>query len=340
MNQTLITKKTPLLNERGNLTQPGYCVKNLYTYDRDKIRAGATRIKEWDFYQVSNSRYMMQMTLADISLGGAGAFTLIDMQTGKRYDSMGLSLLTFGKLGLESDTEAPHYIYKKQKNFDFSVEVTQKKRMLRLNAKAGGKPVKVEVDLDIMPDLESMTMAVPFSRPGYFYLNQKINSMPASGTVTIGSEVIKFDPEDSFGVLDWGRGVWPYKCSWYWGNGTTRLENGKLFGFEIGWGFGDMSAASENMLFYDGKAHKINGVFLKKDENDWMLPWTFSSDDGRFEMTMTPFYDNYTSSRVLVLGNKCHQVFGEWNGKVVLDNGEVLEIRDMVAFCEFSDNRW
>ena len=56
---------------------------------------------------------------------------------------------------------------------------------------------------------------------------------------------------------------------------------------------------------------------------------------------MKPAYDNYTSSRVLgLVGNRCHQVFGLWSGTVRLDDGTTLEIRDMTAFCEKSDNRW
>ena len=66
----------------------------------------------------------------------------------------------------------------------------------------------------------------------------------------------------------------------------------------------------------------------------------FTSSDGRFEMTMTPFYDNYTKSRVLFIGNICHQVFGKWTGTVTLDDGTVLDINDMVAFCEISVNMW
>lgn len=69
--QVLITEKTPLLNENGALTKPGYCFNNMYEYDRSAIKANPTRIKEWDFYQISNGRYCIQFTIADISLGGA-----------------------------------------------------------------------------------------------------------------------------------------------------------------------------------------------------------------------------------------------------------------------------
>lgn len=336
MEQTQITHRIPLLDEKGNVAKPGYCVRGLYAYDRSLIQAGKTRIKEWDFYQVSNERYTVQLCIADISLGGAAFFSLFDMQTGKRVEEMALSLFTFGKLGLEPDAEKPHKVEIKKGNNVYYTAFTGDKRVLHIDS----KKVKMHIEMDVMPDLESLTMAVPFARDGYFYLNQKINSMPATGSIKTGGKEYTFTPDTAFGVLDWGRGVWPHKCSWYWGNGTTWLPDGKLFGFEIGWGFGDMSAATENTLFYDGRAHKIEEVFLQKDEKDWLAPWVFTSSDGRFEMTMTPFFDNYTSSRVLVVGNRCHQVFGKWNGTATLNDGTVLQIKDMIAFCEFSDNRW
>ena len=44
--------------------------------------------------------------------------------------------------------------------------------------------------------------------------------MRAEGTVRIGEEEYRFAPEDSFAVLDWGRGVWTYHNTWYWGSAS------------------------------------------------------------------------------------------------------------------------
>ena len=97
---------------------------------------------------------------------------------------------------------------------------------------------------------ESMVIATPFDKDKHFYYNQKINCMRAEGTVTYGyhNRTYTFDPADSFAVLDWGRGVWTYKNTWYWGS-ASGLVDGERFGFNIGYGFGNTSAASENMLF-------------------------------------------------------------------------------------------
>ncbi len=338
MKNVHITEPIDLLDKNGNVSKPGYAVKaDIYKYDRSKIKANPTRIKEWDFYQFNTDRYMVQIVIFDISLGGSVSLCLLDLKTGKKEETMVLDLLTNGKYQMPSSAEKPHKILYNKHNCTLSINVADGKREIKFNHKNFAADILVREQ----PNHESMVMAVPFKKDGYFYYNQKMNCMTAEGFVKTPSMYLKLEPDNSFCVLDWGRGVWPYKCDWFWGNGTTKLENGKLFGFEIGWGFGDMSAASENMLFYDGKAHKIGNITMFRNENNLMDPWCFKTDDGRFEMTMIPLHDNYTSSRVAgIIGNQCHQVFGYWSGKAILDDGTAIEIKDVIAFCEHSDNRW
>ena len=139
---------------------------------------------------------------------------------------------------------------------------------------------------------DSMVICTPFDKPGHFYFNQKINCMRAKGCVTYGQRRYEFDPADSFGVLDWGRGVWTYHNTWYWGSASYHV-GGVPFGWNIGYGFGDCSAATENMLFYNGRAHKLSRV-------QFNIPAVSATscrrgpsppDDGRFEMDFTPVLD-------------------------------------------------
>lgn len=342
--QNEVTVPTPLLDENGALTSPGYCVHNYYEYDSSAIKASKLRIKEWDFYQFSNSRYMVQITVSDIYVGGGYFFALVDMQTGQKYEASSMSLLTMGNCNLEANAEKDHIISVDKKNFKLTIEVANGERRFNFDGYAGDKHITCNVTASQFADHESLTMAVPFEWDDHFYLDQKMNCMPVTGNITLDGETIDFSPEDTFLLLDWGRGVWPYRSSWYWGNGSTVLDDGRTFGFEIGFGFGDLTEFTENTVFIsDGDnlvAHKLEHVFIEKDAENWMGEWKFTSNDGRFEMTMTPVYDNYTSNRFVVAGNQCHQVFGKWNGYVILDNGEKIEVRDMMAFCEYSDNLW
>ena len=206
-----------------------------------------------------------------------------------------------------------------------------------------GKPIKGSITLEKMDD-DSMVIATPYKESKvHFYYNQKINCMPASGKVEFDTKEYIFDEKNSFGTLDWGRGVWTYKNTWYWGS-ASGLYEGKRFGFNIGYGFGDTSNASENMLFYEGKGHKLSQVTFnipqKDGKDDFLSPWTFTSDDGRFEMDFVPVMDRAANTDFIILGSNQHQVFGRFSGKAILDDGRIIEIKDFLGFAEKVANKW
>ena len=148
-----------------------------------------------------------------------------------------------------------------------------------------------------------------------------------------------FNPETDYGTLDWGRGVWTYDNTWYWGSGNKKI-NGKPFGFNIGYGFGDTSKASENMLFYDGKCHKLDDVTFHIPTDSYTDPWTFTSSDGRFEMDFMPIIDRSAKINAGIIVTDQHQVFGKMSGKVILDDGMILDIQELTCFAEKVHNKY
>lgn len=161
--------------------------------------------------------------------------------------------------------------------------------------------------------------------------------MTARGRAVCGGKEYIFG-DGAFGLLDWGRGVWPFHNEWYWSNGTGTVD-GKIFGFNLGTGFGNTSQASENMLFYNGKYHKLGRVHFDLD-TEYMKPWRLYDDEGRLDLTLTPCYDRTTRMKVLFVDNCCHQMFGGFSGRAVLDDGTVLQIDDLQAFAEHAVNNW
>ncbi|HQN74560.1 MAG TPA: DUF2804 domain-containing protein, partial [Bacillota bacterium] len=116
--------------------------------------------------------------------------------------------------------------------------------------------------------------------------------------------------------------------------------DGIRVGYNIGYGFGDTSMATENMIFYDGKAHKLNNVRFEIDDNDFMKPWRFISDDGRMDLTMSPILDRRDNTNLLIIKNIGHQVFGKINGHLILDNGKKILIQDKIGFAEKITNHY
>lgn len=339
-----ITQVIPLLDGNGNLTQPGYAKKLLPVYDRSKVKGGFARRKEWDYYYVGNDRYGVALTIADNSYMGLDSISFLSFE-GEPWQitKSPMRIFPMGKTALPA-TSAEGVSTISGNGYSISFFVREGKRVLNAHMEEfkDRQAIDVELTLTNEPE-ESMVICTPFEKPAHFYYNQKINCMRASGTVRLGPELYTFKPENSFGVLDWGRGVWTYHNTWYWGS-ASGLVDGVDFGFNIGYGFGDTSAASENMLFYAGKAHKLSRVTfeipLKDGKEDYLKPWKFTSDDGRFEMDFVPVIDRASNTDFKVLKSDQHQVFGRFTGAAVLDDGTRLNVRDLLGFAEKVENKW
>ena len=361
-----ITQRIPLLDGEGNLTQAGFARRLLPVYDRKKVRGGLTRLKEWDYYYIGNDRFGLALTIADNSYMGLDSISFLSFE-GKPWEvtKSPMSALPMGRTGLPS-TSAAGITASSGKKHAILFQVGEGKRQLtaHMDGFKDGRPLDAQVTLTGEPE-ESMVICTPFEKKAHFYYNQKINCMRASGVVRIGEEEYRFTPEAlawseaSFGfllflllwflfvfwfvLLVWGRGLCTFLICWFWGS-ASGLAEGADFGFNIGYGFGDTSAATENMLFYRGRAHKLSqvnfGIPMKDGREDYMKPWRFTSDDGRFEMGFVPVIDRASCTDVKLIKSDQHQVFGRFSGTVVLDGGDRLEVRDLFGFAEKVENKW
>lgn len=338
-----ILRAAPLLDKNGNLAEPGYAKTLLPVYRRRDIRANPLRIKEWDYYLVSNGHFALALTIADNGYMGLDSVSLLDLDGSWEHTVSPMCLLPLGKRRLPEHS-ARGDISVSGRGYALSFRHEDGARVLdfRMARFLDGEPVWGTVRLTDEP-AESMVIATPFDKKGHFYFNQKINCMRAEGAVTLGNRTFIFTPDSAFAVLDWGRGVWIYHNTWYWSSASGLLD-GVPFGWNLGYGFGSTEAATENMLFYGGKAHKLGGVAFRIPNNgrgyEYMTPWRFIGDDGRFEMTFVPALDRAACTDMGILKSDQHQVFGRFSGTAVLDDGTRLAVTDFPGFAERVENKW
>jgi len=347
MNQHEITERRPLLDASGNLTEPGYAKTLLPVYRRNDIKANKLRIKEWDYYCINNGHFALALTIADNSYMGLDSISLLNLDEGWEITKSPMKAFTNGRVGLPESSETGD-VGSSGRNYSILFKNEGDRRVLIAQMKNFGPEgsLYAKVTLTDIPS-ESMVIATPFDKDKHFYYNQKINCMRAEGTVTYGyhNRTYTFDPADSFAVLDWGRGVWTYENTWYWSSAAYVLPSGTPFGWNLGYGFGDTSAASENMLFHAGTAHKLSGIKFEipgeaEGKERYTEPWKFTSDDGRFEADFVPVLDRASCTDVKLIKSDQHQVFGRFTGKAVLDNGTVVEFADFPGFAEKVSNKW
>ena len=105
MLQHEITAPIPLLDERGNLTEPGFARKLLPVYDRSRIRARADRRKEWDYYLVMGEGFALALTVADNGYMGLDSISLLDFEEEWQVTRSPMRLLPMGRTGLPATSE-------------------------------------------------------------------------------------------------------------------------------------------------------------------------------------------------------------------------------------------
>lgn len=332
-----------LLDEDGNLIEAGYATELIKEYNPENVRTSKMRIKEWDYYYIGNSEYGIALTIADNYYMGLGSISFLDFVN---KDYLTKSVMTFmpkGKTNLPRTSKVGNVSFVRKR---IKLEFLNDGKIRRLSGymKKFHKQADITFDITLFDEpKDSMVIATPFCKPKHFYYNQKINCLRAKGKFTIGNQEYVLNPDSAFGVLDWGRGVWTYKNTWYWSSMSSVLD-GIRIGFNFGYGFGDTSAATENMVFYDGVAYKLADVTFeiprdKKWRYDYLKPWRIISRDNKVNLIFEPILDRYDNASALIVSSNQHQVFGKFSGYLPFED-KVLEIKDLVGFAERVENRW
>lgn len=345
MEQHLLTPG-PLLDGDGNLAEAGYAFSLVKRYDRNAIAVGKSRIKEWDYYYIGNEKAGLALTVADNGYMSMASVTVLEFgkfpcETTKSV----IELFSFGKLKMPTDSRMGDVVYEsKKKGFRMAFLHQGNKRRLICNMENFTKDhrnFRCDITL-IETNGKSMVIATPWKKKGHFYYNQKINNQLAGGYCKVGDTMYDFN-QNSYAVLDWGRGVWTYKNTWYWSSLSTE-EDGVPMGFNLGYGFGDNDRASENMFFVDKEAYKLDDVKMDIPMTamggpDFMKPWTFRSSDGSIDMRFTPIIDRRSDTNLLILRSNQHQVFGYFDGVIRAGERE-YPINHKLGFAEKVFNRW
>ncbi len=341
--QNEITAPCPLLDDRGHITEEGWARHPYWRYDRTAVKASWLRIKEWDYYYVLSDDLKRGITLTISDLGYAGLMALcwLDFENGTADQVDTIAVLTRGRI---TSGDSGQLEFKDKKLF-LRFETGEGCHKLVFSAPSlvsslGEAGLHGEIDLYQPADLESMNIATSWAeKRKRFYYNRKINGMSASGFVKVGNKEYSFRQETSSGGLDWGRGAWTYRNRWFWGSAGGRV-NDKPFGINLGYGFSDRSPASENLLFYDGKVHKLGDVHFEYNPSNYMAPWQMLDDDMRLNLSFVPIVDRFSSVNLALIRSVQHQVFGRFSGRVVLDDGTGLKLDNFLGFAEDVLNHW
>jgi len=311
--QNEINNPGPLLDSTGKLCQVGWSRQPLLECNLENAAFYPTllrpfqrfRVKRWDYYAVFTPHRFFSATIADLGYAGNIFVYILDFST-KELHEEGLVIPLSNGIQLPRSSENGDSFFT-GKGVQLSFQIQKNIRHLHVDWPTfhNGRGIHAEIDLNCPPDHESMTIVIPIEGKRFYY-NRKINCLPAEGELQYGNIHEKIESHDSLGSLDWGRGVWQYKSFWNWASASGFLTDGRTVGLNLGCGFGDLSAATENCLILEGRLHKLDQVNFEYDSGDYKKPWIFTDNAGKLELDFIPFVERIAKTKLGIIQSEVH----------------------------------
>lgn len=344
--QKELTRATPLLDDRGNLVQVGWARQPILTPNLEKTAIFPRifrflqfiRMKRWNYFAVFTPSRFFSATLADLGYAGNIFVYTLDFESGQLHEEGLVIPLSQGLTLTNGTTGSSNY---EGKGVRLHFHSTNQAHQIQVDWPGfhDGKGIFADLLLAIPPEQQSMNITIPIPGKRYYY-NHKINCLPASGVLRYGDLSQDLRPDSSLGQLDWGRGMWQYSSFWNWASASGFVPDGRRIGLNLGCGFGDTSAATENAIILDGWVHKLDQVTFEYNPEDYMMPWKFRDNHNRLTLDFIPFKERLAVTHLGVIDSVVHQMFGRYQGQVTSDEGEEIPIQDLVGFAEEHQARW
>lgn len=339
-----LTEPVDLCGPDGRQLNPsarGWSRRPLHTAN---LRGGWGRTKRWDYWAVLADDLAVSITYADVDYLGIAAIWWVDLGAGV---SGGREVVVPLARGLELP-DLPGSRGLTYRSRDLELELRDELGGTRLRAswrERDHRRGRLEAFVELPPDHGSVNVVIPWSARRFQYTS-KHQARPAHGELVVGDRSRAFGERSNgtaaWGVLDVGRGRWPYRTRWNWGGGAGPSADGAhVVGLQVGGRWTAGTGATENGIVVDGRVVKLGAELIWTYDWDAPLePWHVRDEAGTLDLTLTPRYDRHARSNALLVATEVHQVFGRWRGRVPAPDGSVVELGDVLGFAEESRSRW
>ncbi len=362
-DETILSTPGKLLNTTGQLAEVGWSRRYLKEFslaDAYPVLFGfksltPLKYKRFNYYSFNFDEKILQVAVINLSYGANVFLTFFDFDT-KEMVNESIKLIPF----IDSRDSFPHLI--DDPNGCQTNTITVKKSALdlaittQLEGKSCVSHLKIKLEGVIEADLttsrntdeDDLYDIMPISEDNkYFFNNLKSYGNPCHGKISLSNKKLDVSEKNCLNMIDYGRGIFHYNTSWFWGSGLGRLDDGKRFSINLGYGISNKNVRSiEDAVKIDGRVVKLNPLEVSYDSRNFMNGFTFKTlakyagENNSAEITFRSHQASVVSENLLVISSRLDYVYGTYSGHVVDENGEVIEFADIPGIIELAKFRW
>jgi hypothetical protein len=336
MEQNEIENQCPILDENGRPDNFGWARRPLYVFEKERLRAPQRYVTELDRYCFFSQTHFFLFEIEDAGFLGSIRITCAALREKKTAKAVYTSSFAMGSFDLPSGSETG------------SIRLHQKKAMIEFWTRRSDVRI-IKIDIPLLTHSTNLRGEVVFMGPegaqslfthsGWRHEKKAFRYSRATpwyfveGVMQMKNQEIIFTRGHAFGIFDWERTSRPRTDVHYRARGCGIFKK-KQISFVLGYSTSDTGAATENAFFIDGKLYKLDQVTFQISPKDWLLPWQFTSADGKIEMSFRPILNETVHNRIFLHSIRLRQFFGYFSGKVLLEDGQFFTFRNITGMAE------
>ncbi|MEU6076965.1 DUF2804 domain-containing protein [Micromonospora sp. NPDC047074] len=288
---------------------------------------GWGRAKRWEYWGIVTPTHIVGIVASSLDYAGVHGVYVLDRHTHVEIDREAVVPFARGTVFPPVSGTGRARV----RGGGLAVDIDQRPDGSTIRAVAPG--VEIDLEVPLPPEHESLGVVVPWSTRRFQYTVKDVGR-PVRGTLRIDGTVHPVGEQDSFAVLDHGRGKWPYAMRWNWAAGS-----GPGRAIQLGGKWTDGTGSTENALFVDGRLHKIGADLVwSYDRADWLRPWRIVGDG--VDVRFAPFHERVARTNLGVVANETHQCFGHFSGWACTTDGDRVDLDGLAGWAEEAQNRW
>lgn len=332
-----IIKPTLLCDKKGNLNPTAIGYAKLPLFDGN-LSGHFMKKKKWNSWYVYGEDIIFSVTISHYDYVAICTVFVFEYETQHFFEKTILLPLMnkvkmptqiLGSLIFSNNEMSIHIVYLQQET-QLSVAIPNFEN----------SPLHAKLIIEHPPQDETLNVVVPWNRQT-FHLTAKHHTLPTKGIIKIGEKQFSFSNDESFAVLDVGRGILPKNFVRNWGMASQRIR-GQRIGLNFGGKWTDGTGMTENAVFIDGKLFKIHeDILFEYNQQKLTATWKiYSKFTNSVQLTFSPFFERTATTNIKIMKSSIHQLFGYYNGTILLDNGETLIIKQLLGSVDRLIAKW
>jgi hypothetical protein len=283
------------------------------------------RLKEWQAFQLGNSRWFMLAVLYNAKASALAQFVVYDKERNKKY--------LFEKVVPSWKIKIPASLWDSSQSYrdkDSSIEIVSalaKGRFyININVRDQKDLPDMEAHFEIFHDeglVAPMVVSMPVGENRAVYSHKCL--MPMQGSLVLGGEKMEFVRRESFAIIDDHKGFYPYVMKYDWVTTAGYDGQGRLTGFNLTDNQTiDAEKYNENCLWIDGRLDLLPPVKFQRPQGvsgDWIIRDQY----GMVDLSFKPVDLGNIDLNMLVLRVKYYGPFGYFSGTIKDRSGAGLD---------------